>query len=82
METIKGNIATSWKKEAGKLTLNVKVPFNTTANVSVPGDQNAECTENDVSIKKVEGVEYLGYSKGAHQLKVQSGDYSFSIDLN
>ena len=82
LETIKGNIATSWKKEAGKLALNVKVPFNTVANVSVPGSEDAKCTENGSLVKNVEGVEYLGYAKGAHQLKVQSGNYTFSIDLN
>ncbi|MDB4583596.1 glycoside hydrolase family 78 protein [Draconibacterium sp.] len=77
LETIKGTVSSSWKKEAGELTLNVTVPFNTTANVFVPGNKDAECYENGVSVKNIEGVEYIGYSNGVHQLKVQSGSYSF-----
>ena len=79
LETLKGTDSLSWKKEAGKFILNVEVPFNTAANVFIPGDEKAEIQENGVLVTTVEGVKYIGYSNGAHQLIVQSGSYSFSV---
>jgi alpha-L-rhamnosidase len=82
LETIKGTVSSSWKKEAGKFVLNVEVPFNTRANVFVPGPQSAELMENGDLAKDIDGLKYIEYSNGAHQIQVHSGRYSFTIDLN
>ena len=37
-----GRVVSSWKKEAGKLTLNVEIPPNSTATVHVPATGNEE----------------------------------------
>ena len=48
----------------------------------IPVDKNAELQENEITGKEVEGLEYVGYNNGAHQYKVFSGKYSFSLSLN
>jgi alpha-L-rhamnosidase len=79
LETIKGTVSSSWKKEDGKLTLNIDIPFNTSANVFVPANERVEVRENGKLAKDAEGVEYIGYSEGANHYKVQSGKYSFTL---
>lgn len=82
VETIRGRVSSNWKKESGKLTLNIEVPFNTMSNVKIPGSKNGELLEGGNSIDNTNGIEYIGYSKGVHLLKVYSGNYSFTIDQN
>ena len=48
----------------------------------IPGIENAEILENGEPINDAEGVEYIGFSNGSYQFKVQSGRYSFSILQN
>ncbi len=79
VETIKGRISSAWVKTADQLELNVEIPFNTSANVSIPGEKEDRITENGVPVNRVEGVEYLGYSEGKHRLKVNSGKYIFEV---
>jgi alpha-L-rhamnosidase len=81
-ETIRGPVSSKWKIEAGKFTLEVEVPFNTSALVYVPGNQTAELFESGVAAKDADGVEYLGYVNGSHQLKVHSGKYKFNLETN
>ncbi len=61
-----GLIASAWRKEGGKLTLNVTIPPNTTATVYVPG-------------KKVSGgaVKAARIDEGSTVFDVGSGTYSF-----
>ena len=82
LETIKGTVCSSWKKEASKLTLKIEVPFNTLATVHIPAKKNVEIFENGIPLKNTEGIEYINYSKGAHQIKVPSGKYVFTINQN
>jgi alpha-L-rhamnosidase len=79
-ETIRGTVSSKWKSEPGKFTLEVEVPFNTSAMVFVPGTENAEILEGNQSVKQFEGAEYIGFSEGYHQLKVNSGNYKFELD--
>lgn len=79
--TIRGTVSSSWKKEDGEFTLKIEIPFNTSALVYIPVNENETILENGKLLNDVEGIEYLGYSNGAHQLKVHSGNYSFSTHL-
>jgi alpha-L-rhamnosidase len=80
-ETIRGTISSSWRIETGELILNVGIPYNTSAFLFIPVDENKTIFESRNLLNDNEGIEYLGYSNGAHQLKVQSGNYMFSVYL-
>jgi alpha-L-rhamnosidase len=80
-ETIRGTVSSKWKIEAGEFILNVEIPFNTSAFVYIPVDENQTLFESGNLLDGAEGIEYLGYADGAHKLKVKSGNYSFSAHL-
>jgi alpha-L-rhamnosidase len=82
VETIRGTISSQWNREKDNLSLSVEVPFNTTAEVFVPGDSDEEVKESGKPLRKSEGVEYIGYIGGYHKIKVGSGNYFFKIDIN
>ena len=76
-ETIRGTVSSGWKLENGKFALEVEVPFNTKAKVFIPGKKEDIIIENGNELKDTEGVEYIGFSEGWHELKVGSGNYKF-----
>ena len=80
-ETIRGTIASKWKIESGKFKFEVEIPFNTSAKVFIPTNENVELFEGSTPVKEAEGVEYIGYSEGMHGLKVSSGKYKFLSEL-
>ncbi len=78
-ETIRGRISSMWNFENDKFSLEVEVPFNTTANVFIPGNEQDILKEGGKTLKNAEGVEYVGFSNGMHQLKTNSGKYNFIL---
>lgn len=79
-ETIRGKIASKWKIENDKFSLDIEVPFNTSANVFIPGDENGVLREGEKALENVEGVEYIGFVNGMYHLKVNSGKYHFTLE--
>ena len=77
VETIRGRIATSWKKDRGQLVLNVTIPPNTTAIVRLPTANTARLTESGQPLAAAAGVKYLHTEGGRVVLAVDSGSYSF-----
>jgi alpha-L-rhamnosidase len=61
-----GRITVAWKRDAGKLTLDVTIPVNTTATVYVPGSD----VESD-------GGRQLRVENGATVFAIESGSYQF-----
>ena len=79
IETIRGKVRSEWVKNPGLFTLKLEVPFNTTAIVFLPGNEIDVVLEGGSLLKKVDGIEYLGYKDGAHRMKVHSGNYQFVV---
>ena len=88
--TVRGDVTSSWTHEPGVTTLQVDVPVNSTATVSIPKDvEIAEITvhEGDRTIwekgRFVEGTPGVTAGKFAHNqviFEVGSGHYSFRVD--
>ncbi|MCX7047568.1 MAG: glycoside hydrolase family 78 protein [Candidatus Sumerlaeota bacterium] len=76
--SIRGLIESDWKLDGGKLLLNVTIPANTTAVVSIPAKAAADVTEGGQAFDKVEGVKFLRMEGGRAMLAVESGNYAFS----
>jgi alpha-L-rhamnosidase len=88
LRTVRGLVSSSWRKEKDSLTLDVVVPVNSQAKVSVPmlGWENPVIREDDEVIYKngsyVHGV--AGISSGMKEddyvtFELGSGSYSFGI---
>ena len=82
IETIRGTISSQWSIDRDLFSLHVQVPFNTTAEVYLPGKSDDEIKESGKPLKKSAGVEYFGYCENYHKLKVSSGRYLFTIKSN
>jgi len=84
-----GRIVSNWKLEAGKLTMEVTVPPNTTATIFVPAKDAAGVTESGGKIgearapalSNVEGVKFLRMENNAAVYAVGSGTYQFQSSL-
>jgi alpha-L-rhamnosidase len=79
--SIHGLIVSDWKKQDGKLLLNVTVPANTTATVVLPAKALTDLTEGKHALDQAQGVKFLRLDKGNAYLAVESGKYAFATAL-
>ena len=80
-DSIHGNIATDWKRNGRRLTLNVVVPANTTATVCLPADDISNVTESGKPANQAEGVKFLRQENGVVDFKIDSGTYEFTSEI-
>jgi len=78
-DSIHGRIKSSWKIARGVFTLDVVVPVNTTATVSVPVGQSAEVRVNGAPVSQADGVMSCTASGGVVICEVGSGEYVFTL---
>jgi len=76
-----GKIASNWKREGGKISMDVTIPANTTATVFVPAKDAAGVTESGKPAGKAEGVKFLRVENNAAVYAVGSGTYQFQSQL-
>lgn len=78
MNLMAGRVATEWKKENGKFSLHVEIPFNTSAKVVIQkkyakaGASFSGATQNGVVDVKETNLEYT--------VMIQSGAYDFVLE--
>lgn len=70
-----GLLATSWRSDAGRFTMEVIIPPNTTATVYVPAKDAASVTESGKPAAK--SLKLARMESGAAVFEVGSGTYSF-----
>lgn len=73
-----GPIECAWRKENGRLTIDLVVPPNTTATVSVPTNDVTAVTESGHPASTAPCVQYLGMQDAAACYLVPAGRYTFS----
>ncbi len=76
-DSIQGRIESDWKVEGGRLTMDVTIPANTTATVSVPTSDTTSVTEGKRANGRVGTVKFLRAANGAAVFLVGSGSYHF-----
>lgn len=79
-ESLHGTIASSWKRNGEKFSLEIIIPANTTATVYVPSQAGTEVTERGVPADRSPGVKWLRREKGRAVYSVESGRYTFSSE--
>ena len=82
-DSIRGTIKSSWQQSAAGITMDVTIPANTTALVSVPGTDPTKVGElgsgRALLAKNAPGVSLVGVEEGAVVFRVGSGDYRFVV---
>ncbi len=76
-DSIRGRIVSNWKRETGKLTMDVTIPANTTATVFVPATEAADVSESGKPADKAEGVKFRRMEDGMAVYEIGSGCYQF-----
>jgi alpha-L-rhamnosidase len=79
-DSVRGRIASSWRKTVSGLQLDVTIPANTTARVEMPGAGPDAIREGGKALSRVKEVKVLGQAGGRVLLEVGSGDYRFTND--
>lgn len=80
LETYYGKVGSAWENIAGKLSLNVQIPVNTTAVVYIPAKDAAQIMESGKKLSSVKDVELAGMENGYVMVKVGSGAYKFTVN--
>jgi alpha-L-rhamnosidase len=78
LATYYGTLSNSWKMEKDKMTMDVQVPFNTTATIYVPAGEPGDITEGGKPVALVEGLKVTGSEDGYVILKAGSGIWHFT----
>ncbi|WP_298763444.1 family 78 glycoside hydrolase catalytic domain [uncultured Polaribacter sp.] len=76
-----GKVKSSWKIEGNIFQLNVTIPTNTAAIVTVPADTTQDLLLNGITFKANKHVKLLNSGKNAFELEVQPGQYSFQSKI-
>jgi alpha-L-rhamnosidase len=75
--SVHGEIESEWEAEDGDFKLEVTIPVNTTATVSVPAEGVSSVTESGVPAASAPGVRFVQTQDGYAVFEVGSGKYSF-----
>ncbi|MHA1277461.1 MAG: glycoside hydrolase family 78 protein [Candidatus Helarchaeota archaeon] len=75
--SIRGKISVEWRISDGIYHLNLSIPANTSATVSILAKSPEEITENGKPIQESESIHFLGYESNLAQYKIASGLYQF-----
>lgn len=78
--TLYGTLASSWRLAGGKFALDVTVPPNTSADVTLSGTTPEHVRERARSLNGAPGVREVRQSGRDVIVTVGSGDYSFTVD--
>jgi alpha-L-rhamnosidase len=76
-----GRIVSNWKRENGRLTMEVTIPANTTAEVFVPTKDANSVTESGKPASQAEGVKFLRMQNDAAVYAIGSGTYRFETTI-
>ena len=78
-DTPYGRLSVSWKRQAGVLHLNVKVPVDSTAEVWLPAQRQDQVKEGGRVFLDSPGVQFLRTENARLIYRVRSGTYAFTV---
>ncbi|SFR67033.1 alpha-L-rhamnosidase [Maribacter stanieri] len=80
-KSINGTIASSWNWKGNNLLMNIKIPVNTKAKVTIPTSKEANIKEGNKSLNKHSSIKVLDSNENETILEIGSGVYTFSIKM-
>jgi hypothetical protein len=78
-DSVRGPIATEWKRNVKAFTLILEIPPGTTATVFVPAQSPDEVFESDSAATKSREVKFLRLENGSAVFEIASGKYQFTV---
>ena len=75
-----GKIKSTWRKKPEGTAFKFKVPFNTTATITLPVDQDKTILEGGVPLSENKNIEIISRKGEKVKLKVGSGNYNFLVN--
>ncbi len=78
--SMRGRVVSNWRREGGKLKIEVEIPVNATALIYVPARAIKQVTESGRPIKRARGVDFVRIERDAVVCRVGSGRYAFTAD--
>lgn len=80
--SVRGPVASRWRRQDERFTLSIAIPVGSVATVHVPADEPGQVRESGRPADSVEGVRPLRREHGVAVFEVQSGAYEFTSDLS
>jgi alpha-L-rhamnosidase len=77
LQTVYGLLESNWRLEDNVLHLEVTVPVNTTATVTLPNAQVESITENGQMLEQSPGISHIKQKEDAVSFEVVAGRYAF-----
>lgn len=77
--SIRGEISSEWKNEAGKFTWKISIPANTKALVYLPTNFVKNIKESNQNLSQNKSTKFLKIEQNRVVLEVESGDYFFTV---
>jgi alpha-L-rhamnosidase len=80
LDTIRGRIATHWRREQGYFHLDLQLPPATTATLHLPSTDLSRVTESSAPLTDVDGVTGVRTSENGIECDLVPGTYSWRVD--
>ncbi|MDR0845688.1 MAG: hypothetical protein LBN71_10755, partial [Tannerella sp.] len=77
-----GTIRSEWKQTAGDYRIQVSVPANTTAKISLPATDAQQVKTYGLPLSASADVKFAGTENGKLWVTVGSGTYQFEVNKN
>src|SRR5690606_6073481 len=78
LETLYGTVTSGWSIKDGVITVEITVPPNTTATVTLPDAAGKQITEGKTTLDRAKGIRAVTTEGGNVKFAVGSGTYAFS----
>lgn len=80
-ESINGTISSAWNWKGNKVEMNIEIPVNTTAKVSIPTANISDIKESNRRLDKTPEIKVLESAERETILEIGSGNYSFNAKV-
>ncbi len=77
-DTIRGPVASEWRRDGKKLEVTVEVPANTTALLRIPAAGPKEVHEGGHPVAEAQNVRLVKHEAGLAEYEIASGSYRFA----
>jgi hypothetical protein len=81
IESVHGEISSSWKITGNDFSLTVRIPANCRATIELPQTDPDKINENGLPVRTCENVKVLRSSGSRTFLETGSGEYNFTCQL-
>jgi len=77
--SVRGKIASNWRRDGNRLLLNVEIPVGATASVYVPADKTRQIKVNGAPASQAPEVQFLRADRETTVYRIGSGHYAFEV---